>query len=143
MGTLERLFEPVIGFMVNKADACLSEATPKWEPLLKAYNTMRSDKYAHNGYIYDTNLNDDVIALLKSNFSFSDIVEATSDELPFVIIEEVECGRDILRGINGENMLTILKSNLREVMECVVEYGPYCADYLEIYKQYVSCEFAS
>lgn len=142
MNVLADVFGTAIDYMVAEACKDLSLDVPKWDKLLKAYNCMQAEEHDYADYIYDVNNNEDVISLLKNHgLSFTDIANATNDEFPFIIVEYiVEYGKGgyELRGIDGATMINQLKSNMRDIMECVIEYAPFCEDYMEIYKEYIS-----
>lgn len=139
MNVLADVFGTAIDYMVEQACKDLNLDVPKWQKLLKAYNRMEAEEHDYADYIYDSNNNEDVISLLKNGgFSFTDIANATNDEFPFMAIEYDYTNVCKLKGLDGATMINQLKSNMRDIMECVIEYAPYCEDYMEIYKEYVS-----
>lgn len=138
MNVLADVFGTAIDYMVEQACKDLSLDVPKWQKLLKAYNRMEADEHDYANYIYDGNNNKDVVALLDNrNFNLFDISKVFYDETPFMVINYTK-GEYELDSIDGAAMINRLKINMRELMECVIEYAPYCEEYMEIYKEYVS-----
>lgn len=137
MNVLADVFGTAIDYMVEEAIKDLNLDVPKWQKLLKAYNRMEAEEHDYADYIYDGNNNKDVVGLLERNFSLIDIANVFCDETPFIVAEYYK-GVYKLNSIDGATMINQLKSNMRDIMECVIEYAPYCEDYMEIYKEYVS-----
>lgn len=138
MNVLVDIFGTAVEFMVEQA--CKDIDNGNWDKALKAYNRYQADERDCADYIYNTGNADDMVSLLKSrNFTFAEIANATNDEYPFIVVEyNSMSGKYNLRGIDGREMMNTIKGSLHNVMECVIEYAPYCEDYLEVYKEYVS-----
>lgn len=137
MNVLTDVFGTAIDYMVEEAFKDLNLDVPNWQKLLEAYNRMEADEHDYANYIYDGNNNKDVVSLLNRNFSLCDIANVFSDETPFIVVKYDNCVYKLI-GIDGATMINNLKSNMRAIMECVIEYAPYCEEYMEIYKEYVS-----
>ena len=141
MSKVTTKFDRVIDFMEREAcEDIISHDPEKRNLLLKAYNRYQEENCDCADYIYDSNNNEDMIALLKGGFSMWEIVKVLYDEFPYIVIKP-KGDKYVLRSINGSTLEHILGNSMKEVMECVIVYAPYCEEYMEVYKEYISNRF--
>lgn len=145
-------FGSVLDHLVSKAckDIDGSTATQnqtdyakKRDMLLKAYNRYQDEERDSADHIYDSNNNEDMISLLKGgDFSIWDLSAALYNEFPYLLLRwNAEKKKNELEVFNEYRLENILKTNMREIMECVILYAPYTEDYMNVYKAYISESF--
>jgi len=142
-------FGSVLDYLVNEAckdfDGSAVTQNPtdyrkKRDMLLKAYNRYQDEERNCADHIYDSNNNEDMISLLKGgDFNIWDLSKKLYDEFPYLLVHwNAEKKENELESIDGCRLENIFKTNMREIMECVILYAPYTEDYMNVYKAYIS-----
>lgn len=137
---IEDTFGSVLDHLVSEACKNIDGHDPIIRnTLLKAYNRYQEEERDCADYIYDSNNNEDMISLLKGgDFNIWDLSAKLCDEFPYLLLR---WNKNELESINVCRLENILKTNMREIMKCVILYAPYTEEYMNVYKAYISEPF--
>lgn len=109
--------------------------------VLKAYNRFQEDERDGVDYIFDINNREDLKFLVeKCDLTASDIAKIYNDsQVNTTSLFFCHYNHDGIKMINNyEELVSILKSSLEEVVPCILQYVTRCREYQDIYEKYIT-----
>ena len=111
--------------------------------VLKAHNRFQEDERDGVDYIFDINNKEDLKFLVeKCGFTAADVAKIYNDSqcntTPLFFCHYNHGGIKMIN--NYEELVSILKSSLEQVVPCILQYVTRCREYQDIYEKYIADE---